>query len=638
MFNLYGFSQFGLPTMMRFKLLFILCIQLALTACSPAFDSISNTSLIDSISILDDQENNLAFTDVNTPEKSANFKLLKQNNSFEIGRNSTTSWFKLSLSDKLDPQKNYILEIDRPTLDEITAFIPDKNGKWKRIQTGDNFRFSSREIPHANFLFTISGSIVNQSRNTIYLRVKNKIIASISLSLWEEAEFHEYDKIHNLFNGLYFGALLALIIFNLFIYMSVRDISYLWYVGYLGFISVFLLAYSGLAFRYFWPDFPLWADKSTFVAILVSISLGLFFCRSMLNIQEISPSLSSILYWGGFAILALLLFGFVINGTFFSKITPALALFVIVLITYSVFKSIVSGYKPAYFVALAYLFLFFGGVMFAIYKLGLVPDNLLSRYGFQFGIIVEAFLLSFALAYRIKYIDSLLKLSNQKVIDSKKLFSIKLIEAQDNERKKVAANLHDSLGQKLMVIKMQLAQFFESFNIQEDESSVKSTLGLIRETIDDIRTISHHLHPHQLERLTLKEALEDIILQSFKTSGIRVVCSLNALNDCKDKKTQLHIYRIIQESIKNILTHSNAKNVEFTASLQGKKIKLLISDDGKGIHTDWFKKGDLLKSFGLSSIKERVNSLDGTLFFISKKGNGFQIEILLSCESNGEEP
>ena len=336
-------------------------------------------------------------------------------------------------------------------------------------------------------------------------------------------------------------------------------------------------------------------------------------------------------------VLFLLFLGLIVGGTFLSKITPITAVLVMIFITHGIYKSVASGYSPAYYVAFAFIFLFIGGLMFALYQLGFVPDNLLSKHGFQFGVLIEAFLLSFALAYRINYINNQLRITNQKVLDSNKLFSAQLIDFQDNERKKVAANLHDSLGQKLMVIKIQLAQLFESFNIQENDNSVKSTLGLLRESIDDVRDISHHLHPHQLERLTLKEALEDVISQSFRATKTNISCKLDALVHCKNKKLQLHIYRVFQEAIKNILTHSNAKNVEFIAVSDIKELTILINDDGEGIDSDWFKSGDYSKAFGLSSIKERVDSINGSLIFSSEKGNGFEITITLPYEADGEE-
>ena len=189
------------------------------------------------------------------------------------------------------------------------------------------------------------------------------------------------------------------------------------------------------------------------------------------------------------------------------------------------------------------------------------------------------------------------------MLDERKLFSSQLIEFQDNERKKVASELHDSLGQKIMVVKMQISQFLQALKVKEDDSIIEPTMGLLRETVNDVRNISHHLHPHQLERLTLDEALEDVISQSFRNSGINVSCDLKVLKDCKKKSVQLHIYRIVQESIKNIITHANAKNVEFHAYFDD-EITLVIKDDGNGIDKQWFSNKNYSIAFGLSSIKE----------------------------------
>lgn len=619
---------------MLLKLFSIVLILSGFTACKQTgLDNFESEILVDSIYVYEDADKKVAFPSVQNLPIGKKFIQQQQLDKVAIKAN-VTSWIKLIPSKEIVSEKNYILELNRPTLDTLTAFIITNDGSWRTIVTGDTKPFHSRNIPHENFLFKISGQVLNSVEFPVYIKIQNHAITSSSLKLWEVNEFYKADQKKTLLKGFYFGALLALVIFNFLIYLSVRDISYLWYVAYLGFILLFLLAYSGITFRYFWPNSPEWANYSTYFSLVIAMSTGLSFTRNMLNVKAFHPTLASTLKWAGIGLSLIAVLGFFLGNAFLSALIPYLALGVILLIVVSIILSIRKGYKPAYYVGLAFLFLFIGSMMMILFKLEILPATIFSEYVFHVGILLEAFLLSFALAYRIKYINEQLKQSKQKMIDSKRQFAKRLIEYQDQQRKETSETLHDSIGQKLLVIKIQLAQVLKIFNVSDDHSKVKSVTGLINEVINDVRDVSHFLHPHQIERLTLTEALEDIILQSFNDTQINHHFDFNDLEKCIDTNSKLHIYRIIQESISNILRHAAANNVEFSSGIANNKLEIVIKDDGKGaFNKKWYKNGDYKKAYGIANIKERVNSLNGTVSFLSGKGMGLQIKIVVPCQN-----
>jgi len=623
---------------MTIKVIVFLLAIITISACNDYEQYFSpSENLIISVSRFDDNNGHYNFEDIR--RHNLNGKFIQQKNSNKIVINNIqASWIAIKASNLTNPEKNYLLELNRPTLDKVTAYIPNKTGQWTIIETGDRLPFSKRILLHENFLFSISGRILKQYDNPIYLKIHNPVITFSSINLWEDRQFQSINANKSLWMGVFFGTLLSLIVFNFLIYLSIRDNSYLWYVGYLGFILFYLLAISGYSFRYFWPNSPNWANQSTYFSLLISMSMGLGFCRSMFNILLISPFLATIMKWTGIIIALLAFSGLIIGYPFMAKYMSYLGLVVIIIMLHAVITSVRSGYKPAYYAGLGFLFLFAGSLMLILFKLEILPRNIISEYGIQIGVTFEAFLLSFALAYRINYVNEQLKLSNQKVLSTEKLFSRKLIGIQDEERKQTAATLHDSIGQKLLVMKIQLAQIFTRFDVDKNHIKVKSVQGLIHEVINDIRDISHSLHPHQIERLTLKEALDDVVLQSFKDTDFHFSYDFNTIAACLDKKKSLHIYRIVQESINNIIKHSGAKNVEFRSQrINDDHIEMIIKDDGRGIiKQNWFEVGDYTKAYGLSSIKERVNSLGGSVRFSSPNNGGFQTNIIISCNSGND--
>ena len=621
---------------MRTRILLLLFVLFTLSACDGLYSDNGSSNLIESIHLLRDNNSNHNFADIQGSKLEHQFISQKYTDRVSIKNGILASWLKIIVSAEVDPEKSYILELNRPTLEKVTVYIPKNNYQWNIVETGDSVLFNRREIPHENFLFKLSGSTLKTLKLPIYIKVQNHGTTSSSIKLVEEQDFYATDHHKLLLVGLYFGAVLGLVVYNLLLYLSVRDISYLWYVVYLGFIGFFSLAINGLTFRYLWPNNPYWANNSTYFFILMSMVAGLGFSQTMLNTKEFLPSLAKVMKWSNVIIVLTTFFGLFLGNAFFASVIPYFGLFVLLLILFAITIAIRANYKPAYFVSLGFLFLFLGGMMLILYKFELLPGTIFSVHGLQVGIILEAFILSFALAYRINYTNEKLNKANQALVDTNKKFSSKLIEFQDRERKETAETLHDSIGQKLLVTKIQLAQIFEQFNIPENNIRIKSVWGLIHEVINDVRDISHTLHPHQIERLTFKEALEDVINQSFKDTDMNYTYDFNSLEECIDKKSKLHVYRIIQELINNALKHSAAKNIEFKSFKTNSTLEIIVKDDGKGVpDQNWFKRKDYAKTYGLFNIMERIDSLSGSVNFISSRDQGFKTIILIPCVKGG---
>lgn len=191
-----------------------------------------------------------------------------------------------------------------------------------------------------------------------------------------------------------------------------------------------------------------------------------------------------------------------------------------------------------------------------------------------------------------------------------KEFSILLIQTQEEERKRISKDLHDGIGQNLLMIK----------------SECGNNTPLVEITIDELRTISRNLHPVQLEKLGLKEALESVVQNAEKSSNIFFSHEIADINSLLDNNKQINLYRTVQECISNIIKHSKASSARITVENQKNNIITTIYDDGVGFNISEMKKK---KSLGLTSISERVKLMDGTLTIMS--GNkGTRVEIKIS--------
>jgi PAS domain S-box-containing protein len=203
-----------------------------------------------------------------------------------------------------------------------------------------------------------------------------------------------------------------------------------------------------------------------------------------------------------------------------------------------------------------------------------------------------------------------------------------LITSQEAERTRIAAELHDSLGQNLLLIKnrAQLALGKESKDA-DLRKQIEDISNLASQTIAEVRQISRDLHPPQLDHLGLTRALEAMINNTARASEITFGHKLDFVDDIFPKEAAMNLYRIVQESLNNILKHSRAKRAEIKLERDVHEVQLKITDDGCGFEPDG--SGDDPKGLGLKNIAERVKMLGGKFKINSQLGKGACVEVTI---------
>jgi len=207
-----------------------------------------------------------------------------------------------------------------------------------------------------------------------------------------------------------------------------------------------------------------------------------------------------------------------------------------------------------------------------------------------------------------------------------KAFSQQLIASQENERQRIASELHDSLGQRLVVIN-NLALFSmragrKSADAGDEPTAMKEISAEAALAIQETREISYNLRPFQLDRLGLTKAIEGIVRTVATASGIRITSQIDNIDDAFPKDLRINFYRIVQESLNNIMKHSLATEAEVRVMRNEKRIILSIRDNGIGFNpanrTSNIGKG----GFGLTGIEERSHLLGGEFQITSASGQG----------------
>jgi signal transduction histidine kinase/ligand-binding sensor domain-containing protein len=208
-------------------------------------------------------------------------------------------------------------------------------------------------------------------------------------------------------------------------------------------------------------------------------------------------------------------------------------------------------------------------------------------------------------------------------------FSRRLIASQENERQRIARELHDSLGQNLLVIKSRLA-FAQQQSAQPERlaEQLGEATAMTSQAIREVREISQNLRPFQLDELGLSKALAAMVRKLAATSPIRFVAEVAELQGALSPEFEINFFRIVQECLNNVIKHSGATHCAVTVTRDGRAISLVVADDGRGFSTaDLLAPGVPREGFGLAGIQERARTMAAQVEFVARPGGGTRVMV-----------
>jgi signal transduction histidine kinase len=202
-------------------------------------------------------------------------------------------------------------------------------------------------------------------------------------------------------------------------------------------------------------------------------------------------------------------------------------------------------------------------------------------------------------------------LRSNKILQEK--FSQELLISQEGERRRISKDLHDGVGQQLLVIKNKLMANGDA-----------DTKKMVDHTIEEVRAISRDLHPFQLQELGITKAIEYTINMIDENTTLFISAEIDNIDNIFSKEDEVNIYRIIQESLSNILKHANAEAGKVSVKKFANNILISIRDNGVGF--DFTEKYQDVKSLGLKTLLERTKFLKGQMKVTSKRDTGTVLE------------
>ncbi|MBS4029361.1 MAG: hypothetical protein KGZ58_12090 [Ignavibacteriales bacterium] len=213
-------------------------------------------------------------------------------------------------------------------------------------------------------------------------------------------------------------------------------------------------------------------------------------------------------------------------------------------------------------------------------------------------------------------------------------FSQQLIESQEQERKRIANELHDGVGQELLLIRNKL--LLASDSVEQGKVNVQHLQDATQfssKAIEEVRAISHNLRPSNLDQLGLTMAMESAVESVAESSNIKFSMKVENIDGLVASENEINVYRIVQEALNNIIKHSQATEVSVEVHQERDSILLKIEDNGVGISADVSTRSEKKERFGISGMYERANGISGTLTILPRETGGTIVQLIIPKNS-----
>lgn len=548
-----------------------------------------------------------------------------QNGFFNPGFTKTIWWLYLPAP----IQRNLYLQIANPHINQIRMYEMEA-AEWNEVyHSGDFYPYSPRILDDPDFWYPLS-----MSPNGLLIRVDKKGESlQVPLRLVPERELPGYLSDQKLLFGIFLGWFLFLVMLNLFLWGSLKDNIHLFYILYLTASGMWIFCNWGLGFRYLWPEAMEFSTKSRPIFANLSFLFMLELCKRFFTLPDQKP-----LYQKSIAALqGLLIFftaalwlmntnkvGTAVRYTYLTG-TNLLWLASMVLILLYIRKNYrIQKVLTLFFLsAISILTLFIVIILFSQYSGGADWVFFVNKYGSALGLLAESTVLSFGLTQRYNQYKQEKEMAHQALEKAKMEVADKVIQTQEEERHRLARELHDGLGGLLGGIR--ISGHHKLGNHVAEQQWLGEQLD---QAINDLRNIAHDLMPVNLQELGLSTILEKTI--SRWNMGDDFIVRLNSeLENRYPLAIEAGIYRIVSELMHNIKKHAAATEV-YIGLWEDKKtdhLTLLVEDNGIGFDPD---KGEGL---GWKNIRYRVEYMNGKVAIDSNtKGTTIIIEIPLLHE------
>ncbi len=497
------------------------------------------------------EDKNSEFRISEMEDKADDFIALSQDE-LSFGFTPSTYWFKIPLEyypKRKADSKQWWIDIDYTLLDDITIYQKMAKDIELHVHTGDAMAFDSREVKWRTYSCVLDTS----SSSVVYVRVQTQSSMQVPIHIYSSEKIAVVKQSQTLFYGFFYGVLILIIFYNLFLFIVWNDKNYLHYLFFISSFVLWRLSIDGLGHQYIWPDVQWLADKATLIFIGLTFFNAILFTRGFLHLQKYAKTLNTILIGAQYFSALVTLASFFLPYTIVIKVLILLVFVIPVMLLYAGIKALEHKYRYARFYVAGWTVFLGASVLFALNKLDVIGGYEYIRYFQPIGSLVEVAFFSLALAERI----NILRQNNIKTLS-------RLNAHLQSEVYEKVSEIREK--DELLIQQSRLAGMGEMLeNIAHQWKQPLHKLSLV---------IQNHYFKYQLENGVTKEDIEKFNEQS----GELIEYMSSTVDDFRN------FFNPQKESEEFLLSTSVEKVIEMSASLiQEQNIQININNKSKAL-------------------------------------------------------
>lgn len=471
-------------------------------------------------------------------------------------------WFRVALSNPSSQPVQRIFEIAYPLLDVVDIVLVQNHQVHQqvlqRVQTGDHIDFRQRVIK--NRYQVVEYEFPGRSQNTLYVRVASTSGMQVPMTLWSPQAFDEHYNYTMLGHGFFFGALMIIAAYNLFLWFSIKDVIYLYYVAFMFFFALAMGSLEGFGYQFLWPDMPQWNDRSVAVFLSVTLFFTFLFARSFLHLARFNPVLNKI----NLVVLSLVVVVFFV--TLFAPYRIAISIVMLISTASSILfilsgvMNYLAGNRAARYFTFSWLLLIGCNLIYGMGHLALLPRNFFVGNALQIGQILDALLLSFALADRINLLRHDKNVALKHAADTEKSASIVLAEA--NQQLEKALSLADDDRRKKDRFIMTISH------------ELRTPLNAISASVDQLRDAKGHEEQQYLHNF-IKSGADRLATQIENL----LILAETAQSAIKPQSRLFYVEQLLRQTTRVTEAYLFSKPVTFTMTVDNPHFAAYRGDD-----------------------------------------------------------
>jgi signal transduction histidine kinase len=544
-------------------------------------------------------------------------------NSFnDLRHPSNYYWLLLTVKNNLPYDETFYYQLNHPKLYSVIAYKNEGNGFVWLGKSGFAYPFSQKMYHYYDNVFPIVLKSGQAAAILLNININNGYNPYFAPQFSNANTFKAKEQKFYMVNGIITGIMVTAFLLNIFLGVSLKQKLHFLYSAYIICVLYEIFLSQGLDSQYLYPDGNNMLNLMRYVIPCTGIVLLAFVMQVFLNQRRSNSRLKFFVDVTNYTCIGITLFYSILfltsqaNGFYTSLYQTALACLAIIQMLFvfaSAVEKAIQGQKIAWFYIAAILCLFTGIFEYGLIFLGVnAAEASIMKHpnDMQTGLVVETLVVFFGIVYRYNLFKKEKEVLLTEINTHQNKMINSIVGAQEEERKRIAEDLHDDVGATLSALAMHISNIPESFNKTGDvESYYKRGIFLSNKAVGDIRTIAHNLLPKDFKTTGLFQVLEKRIEDMNALGKIQFNLIIEGDEERLPEVFAITVYRVINELLTNILKHSMAAEASIQLLIEENCIQIMAEDDGIGFNREMAGHNGI----GLKNITGRVEFLKGRI-------------------------